>query len=431
MKRIVTLLLAAGLVVSAAMPSQAAQVKVSGAWDFNFESSDASFGNGHGASDDFKARQCLGLQFDIIASESLRGVIAFEMGDTSWGVGGDTDDGGAALGADGKVVSVTASFIDWYVPGTELQIRMGIQPIALPGAVAGSPILDDDMAGIVVSNAFSDEFALTAFWTRLYDGGLADSDGNTNIGNDEMDMFGLAAPITFDGHEITPYFAYVTVGDAVYEDSSDDESQMTAGDAYFAGIAYTMTAFDPLTINLDAIYGSFDGDDSADDQDGWLLAVSADYALDMMTPGLVFWYASGDDDDDNGMLPEISGAFAPTTYGFDGAVGSADSAVFASSPAGTWGIMARVADITFIEDLTHCLNVAYFKGTNDNESEGLEIGDTYFTKDDSAWEINFDTQYQIYENLSMVVELAYINLDIENYDAEDAYKVGINFSYEF
>lgn len=430
MKRIITLLLAAGLVFTAAMPSQAAQVQVSGAWDFNFESSDASFGDGHGASDDFKARQRLNLQLDIIASESLRGVVLFEIGDTYWGVGGDTDEGGAALGADGKVVSVISSYIDWFVPGTETQIRMGIQPIALPGAVAGSPILDDDMAGIVISSAVSDEFALTAVWARLFDGvgNIDPNDGN--VGKDEIDLFALVAPITLDGHEITPYFAYVAVG----EDTEVDGEKVLAGDAYFAGLAYTMTAFDPLTINFDAIYGAVDADTtSADDQDGWLLAVSADYALESMTPGLVFWYGSGDDDDDLGMLPTVSPAFGVTSYGFDGAAEIANGAVFNATPAGTWGIVARVADISFIEDLSHCLNVAYYRGTNDVEGDAdfIESENVYFTKDDSAWEINFDTQYQIYENLAMAVELAYINLDVENYDAEDAYKVGINFCYEF
>ncbi len=426
MKRIMTLLLAAGLVVSAAMPSQAADLKVSGTWDFNFESSDASFGNGHGDPDDFKARQCLGLQFDVIVSENLRGVVAFEMGDTTWGLA-DTEDagdaGGGQLGADGKVVTVIASFIDWTVPDTEMRVRMGIQPIALPGAVAGSPVLDDDMAGIVISNAFSDEFALTAFWTRLFDG------ANDSKGDDEMDMFGLSAPITLDGHEITPYFAYAAIGDQVQ--THNEEAPLVGGDAYFAGVAYTMTAFDPLTINADLIYGSFDAEhDSNDDQDGWLFAASADYALDAMTPGLVFWYGSGDDGDDKGMLPTVSPAFGVTTYGFDGAFGSADSAMFNATPAGTWGLVARVADISFIEDMTHCINLAYYQGTNDTPSD-ITTEAVTLNKDDSAWEVNFDTQYQIYENLTLAVELAYIDLDVKNYDAESAYKCGVNFSYEF
>ena len=42
----------------------------------------------------------------------------------------------------------------FMVPSTSVQVRAGIQGLALPGAVAGSPILADDVAAIVASTAF-------------------------------------------------------------------------------------------------------------------------------------------------------------------------------------------------------------------------------------------------------------------------------------
>ena len=54
---------------------------------------------------------------------------------------------------------------------------------------------------------------------------------------------------------------------------------------------------------------------------------------------------------------------------------------------------------------------------------------------DAAWEVNFDHQYKIYENLTAYLELGYINLDlIRNHfqsDTDDAWKAQVGFKYEF
>ena len=68
-------------------------------------------------------------------------------------------------------------------------------------------------------------------------------------------------------------------------------------------------------------------------------------------------------------------------------------------------------------------------------SEGI-----YMTTSDKAWEIDFDTKYDIYKNLAMHVELSYIKLDFDeatwgsNYkyvEDDDAYKAGIYLTYKF
>lgn len=106
MKRIITLLLAAGLVFGAASVSQATDVKVKGVWQFNFEWSDRTFMKNDGQ-DTFLAQQRLRTQVDFIASENLKGVVFFEIGHTNWG------QGGGAFGTDGKDVKVRYSYIDW------------------------------------------------------------------------------------------------------------------------------------------------------------------------------------------------------------------------------------------------------------------------------------------------------------------------------
>ena len=67
MKRLTTLLLAAGLVCSAFSAANAADIKAKGMWDFAFEYTDASLDKNTG-SDRFGAAQRLRTQIDVIAS---------------------------------------------------------------------------------------------------------------------------------------------------------------------------------------------------------------------------------------------------------------------------------------------------------------------------------------------------------------------------
>ena len=72
MKKAAVLLLAAGLVFGAVHKgAQAADIKVSGEWDFNTEWNNIGFAK-EKTDDLFHARQRLRTQVDIIASESLK-----------------------------------------------------------------------------------------------------------------------------------------------------------------------------------------------------------------------------------------------------------------------------------------------------------------------------------------------------------------------
>ena len=118
---------------------------------------------------------------------------------------------------------------------------------------------------------------------------------------------------------------------------------------------------------------------------------------------------------------------------------------------GTWGVGLQIADMSFIEDLSHTVRVAYYRGTNDNDvikkwgggsDDNLPYTGAesiYMTDKDYAWEVNFDHQYQIYENLAAIVELSYIHLDLSDEawgandldDTDDAWKAQLLFQYSF
>ena len=134
MKRIVTLILAAGLILGATSAAQAVDFKVSGLWQHRVSFADRNFEK-HNGDDKLRAASRLRTQIDVIASESLKGVMFFEIGHQNWGKSAQ----GAALGTDGKEVKVRYSYVDWVVPQTDVKVRMGLQKYTLPNFPASVP----------------------------------------------------------------------------------------------------------------------------------------------------------------------------------------------------------------------------------------------------------------------------------------------------
>jgi hypothetical protein len=126
---------------------------------------------------------------------------------------------------------------------------------------------------------------------------------------------------------------------------------------------------------------------------------------------------------------------------------------------GTWGIGVQIADLSFLEDLSHTVRVAYWNGTNDpamaralsdpanrrsyfntawNQMSGSGIGGLYLTRNDYLVEFNLDSKYQIYENLDVILELGYIINGVDkntwkwtDNQKEDAWKCALLFRYSF
>ena len=490
MKRIVTLLLAAGLVLGAAAGSQAADIKAKGIWQNNL-----SWAN-HAATADqdadfFRASTRLRTQIDVIASESLKGVVFFEIGDTHWGSAAD----GASLGTDGKVVEVRYSYIDWAIPETDVLVRMGLQPFVMPGFVAGSAVLDGDGAGITIGGNFTENVGANLFWLRA-------ENNNTNgykdkwhdDKNNALDFVGLTVPLSFDGVKVTPWGMYGFVGSrSLSGDAQGDiddvragmlpvlpsgtdlttlEGNRSRGNAWWAGITGEMTTFSPFRLAGDFNYGSvdmgsvrslgsFDGGVAEKSIDlkraGWLASAIAEYKLDFGVPGLLLWYGSGDNDnpyDGSERMPTVDASWTGSSFGFDGGYGISSDTVLGTSPVGTWGVALRMKDISFMEDLTHAIQVGYYRGTNNKnmpENAGMTtfhtsyadasgmVGSTYLTTKDGAWEATFDTDYQIYKDLTLAVELGYIHLSLNDgvwgnvldNTERNAYKASVNMRYAF
>jgi len=226
--------------------------------------------------------------------------------------------------------------------------------------------------------------------------------------------------------------------------------------AYWVGLTGDVTMADPLRIAWDMNYGTKTNSDYGFlDRSGWIVNLLVEYKMDFGIPGLALWYGSGDDgstangseqmpvidvNDPNSSLSSFGNNGSPTWGGnYDGIMGL-------NMMAGTWGIGLRLRDMSFVDKLKHTLRLNMYNGTNDpkmakymtgkkerayinsggggysssnsswsgadfntNAANGL-----YLTTLDYAFEINFDTEYKIYDNLSMFVELGYINLDLSS-----------------
>ena len=201
---------------------------------------------------------------------------------------------------------------------------------------------------------------------------------------------------------------------------------------YWAGSSFEFTMLDPLTFAADVMWGMSDTSGSdALDRSGWFFDFKVAYKTPYVTPALLAWYGTGDDDNMyNGSerMPTIAGhgTLTGSTFGMDGSsvLNACDYVGQDNEFMGTWGVGLEFGDISFIEDLTHTVRVVFMGGTNDPYSmrDYRSAGDGYnytlvynsseimMTTADWAWEVDFDHKYQIYENLAAIVETGMIDM---------------------
>lgn len=458
----------------------AADITAHGLWDFSY-----IHGKMGQTDDPNTVQQRIRNQFEITTPD-VKGVVQLEIGDTFWG-----KDGGA-LGSDGKDVEVRYSYVDWKLPGSEVAVRMGLQPFALPGYVGsaadfpvpgfvnnGSAILDADGAGITLSTALNDNVTATAFWLRAVDGSVPE--GIEGKSDDEMDLFAFSLPMKSELGRINPWvmygfigkdsFAYPNTGERVLADwgllpvtaflgSTGLTGERLVGSqsdksAVWAGMTADYKGSSPFYAAMDVNYGRVDmgSYDTADGTEmdlkraGWYVGGLVQYALDFGTPGLQGWYGSGDDSNiENGseQLPSIAPYWKGTPFSFGNNNYNIDRMV-SYSPAGTWGVAAFLKNIPVGEKFQEVnLLVSYLTGTNDSSLPGavglgkhaMWTGDPfnlrYFTTKDHLLECSVESQYKIFPNLILYSSLSYIDYNMsEDVWGSDMYKLMPGHEYQF
>lgn len=450
MKKFTTLALLAGLVVSGftgVQQAKAAEFKPLLEFVEEFYYGEA----GHKLpNDNFGAYSRIRFGFDYAASEDLSATMLFEYGAHAWGNNGD--DFTADPSVDHEAFVMRLAYIDWTVPGTDVLVRMGRQGVVTPSYAFGSPILDDRADGITFASNVTDNILVTATWMRLASGnGYSGMNGSDPVYDkngfrafDDADALMLTSEFAYDSFKIAPWAMYVNVQKGVGEhfvaDPAHDNGYMLKGDtkAWALGLSAELTLFDPFTFAVDTMYNNIKIspiDPTAEDRfDSFYVGASASYALDNGTLALKGWYTTGNDNDaknDNGFIA-LGGGFGATSIMFDDNEIAEDPFTRGEgSPMGTLGVIFEYADFSFLDKLTHTARIAYIQGTNEAEFVGgvrQVDGDSFFdnfTDEDSAVEIDFNSTYEIYKNLSATVELGYLFVDMGKL-SQDAKNSGID-----
>lgn len=357
-KQCMVVLLAAGLFLGATGSAKAIDFKAQGEWLVGFGAGDDSLiskMNDKGASkqkadsdDKFAAAQRVRLQIDAVASEALSGTVFFEIGDQTWG---KADEGGA-LGADGNgVIKLKNAYIDWMVPQTDLKFRMGLQAVALPNVAGGSAVMDGDVAAVVANYKFNENVGLTALWMRPVNdnySGWLDANDNRREANylDNIDLFALSLPLTFDGFEITPWVMYGMMGKNALDGLDADDNSNPWSRPGRAGSNQWGTADGALSYTLNGLYPGFNhnGLGSTSKAYGSMFWAGLPIAITALDPwnfelDLNYGYveAMGRFDVENASAPATGSAAAPSVRAFwpRPSLNTRWNGVFPASSAGT------------------------------------------------------------------------------------------------
>ena len=458
MKKLTTLLLAAGLVFAASAPASAVDLKMDGQYLFNFITGERA---GTGQNFD-NAGQRLRLGMTLTANENLSGYFQVQVGTGVDSTG--TYDWGSDPSGNSTKVGMRQAYIDWVIPQTVVKVRMGRQLIGLPEDAFGKNAVMhpgwQGRDGIVVTAPATDWLDLTAFWLR---GGYDSVNTYDTDQSNKSDFFAAMAAFKFDGFSFTPYVMYGSLdasslwddetgeyvaGNAV-NSSTDGTTILADGNAFWAGSNFVMSYFDPFVLKVSGAYGMVNYDASNggvnyQDRSGWYVQAKASYKTAYGTPIFGGWYGSGDDSDatykGQGWIPAWAGRFHPT-FGYSaGEFGLFDTTV-RHNISGTWGLQAGIEDVSFLQDLTHKFTVTWFQGTNDSNLALAENPYKYMTDNDNVVEFNLASTYKIYKNLTACLELAYMITDYSKGDHatwaagnetdKDGWSTALTFQYMF
>ena len=472
MKKLVTLLLAAGMVFSAANGASAVDMKVSGVWMTSFTFADNLFNDtglvkDAGNDGSFNAAQRIRINFDMVASEYVSGRVQLEAangGDMKAVPGQYHSWGTNSTGGPGRSVTARLAYLDWLVPSTDVLVRMGRQEVAMPSYTFNSPVFDGSIDGVLVNAPVTEMVDVTFGWLRP--NATVNKWDWAHTPHSSVDLAYLAVDVAGDGFKVTPWGMIGLVGsDAAMTEPTatapgtanhdmfgaylDPDLMDARSTVYWVGLGGELTMFDPFKFTADFMYSGNNADDVAERQ-GWYAALGAEMKMSFATPFLKGWYASGDDADskDSNRFMSINGngTFNASSIYFD-ANGLLAATIDNCNAAGTWGVQLGVKNVSFVEDLTHALSVTYFQGTNNTNrvytryAAALDFGPArYMTTADSAWSIDFLSSYKLYENLTANLLLAYLVTDYDekvwekvwgDVKFDNAFRGTLNFTYAF
>jgi hypothetical protein len=429
--------------------------------------------------DSFEVWQRLRVRTDFVANEAVRFRLAIKV-DNTWGNGTYT----AANPDTTTSLSVYQAFLQFKMPNCDVEVTAGLQPFALPQSAifTGNLIFDDFAAAFNVSAPLiPDTLNLTAGFARMIDANRTYDTTTTQVA-DELDLYYLTLPVTLTGFKATPWALVGVIGkDAnLYTTYASTISRaafasdlLSAGTQiaptgtrnsqtpyFWAGSTFEVTTLDPVKFYADVTYGSGAANDrKKSKRSGWFIDFGSEYTgWDALTPQVFAWWATGEDKSTgNGSerMPHMKPNWGPGKQGsflFDGGQIFARNSNMGIDPTGTYGVAAALSNISFVEKLSQTVMFAYVQGNNSPAAIrylNTALGSNpYFvmgrdlTTNEHAMAIDFDTNYQINENLIARIESGWATGQFQKSvwgrrlvnkanDMGGAWKIAAGFTYTF
>ncbi len=460
MKRIITLGLAAGIFMGlSANKAEAVEIDVMGRLvmtgsysndlgltDGEMNTVSQSLFSAGDPNDAFKINQRIEVAVFINNSENLRAHLRFRAPSSdAWGSDAFAAGGGTAS------VTLLQAYVDWFIPNTEIKMRMGLQPLTLPTTM-GSPVFDDVMAGVSVTAPINKYITLTAHAMRALDYSEVNAGGGNFISegvtSESLDVFALTAPMQFNGFAIQPWATVAVAGEGfefgVSRVPGTNRYAVTGSNRYYvgsfnwwAGFKSELTLFDPFKATLGFAYGEAEniGGKTSLESNGYVVDTKLEYNTQYGTPALVAWYASGDDGDNLHRMPQIGPSWASVTSAFfDQSQHSIAPATGVLGPQGTWAVGLAYTGFEAMKDLKLGGHIMYIRGTNDFDvAQNANFDASYLSTNDSIVELAAFATYDIYKNLQAAFEVNYLINDADsNYgNDENGMRMLLGFRYSF
>jgi hypothetical protein len=421
------------------------------------------------------------LKTDFIVNEGLKFRFGLRVMNRAWGNDTFTVDNPTTA------IDVYQAFVQFKWPNTNVEFTVGQMDMDLP--ISADMLFGNPVLGITRATAFSvkapvcDNFAIIASFMRLMDNNK-DFDPTTTQVSDEMDAYLLSLPITVDGFKANPWALLGVFG----KDGLNASKSVAVGISprlynqslatnllapatfnapntflrdnqqvyWWVGTTLAVTALDPFKFYGDIIYGQgSQSDRSMNKRGGLFFDVAAEYTgLDFMTPQVTFWYSTGEDGSiRNGSerMPALVDNWGPSASFLFCNQQVLTEGYMGLNPLGSTGFAVSLDKISFIADLKHRLTFTWATGTNSAKSirqgNALNGNGNYFqmgrdlTTQESVYAINFDNQYNIYENLAFHVETGWSHGNFQtsvwshrftNQTRNgDAWKVALGLQYKF
>ena len=410
MKKLLTGLLAVGLVLALTLPASAFDSEFGGYWRTRAYMQKDFTGSDTGKSDLQQVDTRTRLYYTAVFSEDFKFVNKFEW-NVTWGdtVGGD-------IGTDGMgIFRIKHSYANFNLGSVNFLI--GLQPRTLHRGF----LFDDDFAGAVVTFNGSG-FSIPLIWMKAYEGGT----GNTANDND-VDYYVLKPTFTFGNTALTPTLAYVYSKDASKWPTLSGNKEVKV---YFAGLDADLKFGGGSTAWFTGIYEGGSAElinGKSMDISAYLLALGGKVnvgAIDIH--GQVF-YATGEDktttDSEAFYVPKGQSYYWAELMGY----GIFDNQFSAGSPADQIGnIMAANIGVGFkVSDALKITADLWHAKLAESDAKGNDVLGT---------EIDLVLTYSLMKNLTLDVVGAYLFAGDATYggtNSANPYEIGTRLSFSF